>query len=79
MDLESFYKAAPKPNASRRSILNPAQAKTIIVKDGEFAERVMFSITDDGPISLSTPEMKPAKRMAVENFDAMIEQIFDMV
>jgi hypothetical protein len=79
MDLEKFYNMAPKPRAKDRSLFNPADAKILEVKHTDFHSDIMLTTSDDGPVSLLTPELKVNKRMAVDNFDAMIEQIFDMV
>lgn len=79
MDLKEFYGMVPKPKASRRSLNNPANAKAIIVNDGPHSQRVMFTTTDDGPVSLTTPEQKISKRVTVNDLDALISDIFDMV
>lgn len=79
MDLEKFYGMAPKPRAVNRSIEKPADAKVMVVNESDFKQRILFTTVDDGPVSLSTPELKASKTMSVENFDEMIEQIFDQV
>lgn len=79
MDLTEFYNLAPKPRAVDRSILNPADAKALEVVHSKTHTQMMLVTADDGPTSLITPELKVSKKMAVDNFDEMIEQIFDMV
>lgn len=78
MDLESFYKTAPKPNASNRSELDPADAKVVQVNDGSRKE-IMLTVANDGPVSLLTPKLQVNKTMSVSNLDELVEKIFDMV
>ncbi len=78
MDLESFYKVAPKPNATNRSDLDPADAKVIQVNEGNRKE-IMLTVSNDGPVSLLTPKLQVNKSMSVNNFDELVEKIFDMV
>lgn len=79
MDLESFYGAVPKPTASKLPVERPARARSVRIKENDNQERIIFTVPDEGPVSLLEPEEKIAKTMRVENFDAMLEQIFDMV
>ncbi len=78
MDLESFYKIAPKPSASSRSDLDPADAKVIQVNEGTRKD-IMLTVSNDGPVSLLTPKLQVNKSMSVSNFDELVEKIFDMV
>lgn len=78
MDLESFYKTAPKPSASSRSELDPADAKVVQVNDGSRKE-IMLTVANDGPVSLLTPKLQVNKTMSVNNLDELVEKIFDMV